>query len=45
MLAAEKQVAVREKPLFDFDISGSGGNYNGQAYSEIHVGVNLNISD
>lgn len=37
--------APRETPLFDFDISGSSGNYNGKTYSEVHVGVNLNFTD
>lgn len=36
---------IKETPLFDFDVSGSSGNYNGQTYSEIHVGVNLNFTD
>ncbi|MEQ1722864.1 MAG: hypothetical protein ABL930_06780 [Pseudobdellovibrio sp.] len=35
----------RETPLFDLDISGSSGNYNGSTYSELHMGLNLNFTD
>lgn len=43
VLAAE--VAERNKKFVDFDISGSAGNYNGQSYTELHAGVNLNFTD
>lgn len=36
---------TRKKPFFDFDISGSSGNYNGSTYSEINLGLNLNFTD
>jgi hypothetical protein len=36
---------AKEKPLFDLDISGSSGNYNGSTYSELHLGLNLNYTD
>ncbi len=35
----------RSKKFIDFDISGSAGNYNGQSYTELHAGVNLNFTD
>ncbi len=34
-----------EKPRYTFDISGSAGNYNGQAYSEVQLGVNWHLTD
>lgn len=34
-----------KKPFFDFDISGSSGNYNGSTYSEVNLGLNLNFTD
>ena len=34
-----------DKPFVEVDISGSSGNYNGQTYTEMHVGVNLNFTD
>jgi hypothetical protein len=37
--------AKKEVPFFDLDISGSTGNYNGQSYSEVHVGLNMNFTD
>lgn len=35
----------KESPFFDLDISGSTGSYNGQSYSEIHLGLNMNFTD
>lgn len=35
----------RTKKFVEFDISGSAGNYNGQSYTELHAGVNLNFTD
>jgi len=35
----------RKKNLVDFDVSGSAGNYNGQSYTEVHAGLNLNFTD
>lgn len=44
--AASTQVSQeRSKPFFDFDVSGSSGNYNGSTYSEINLGLNLNFTD
>lgn len=43
--ALNKPVAAPEPALVDVDISGSSGNYNGQSYSEIHLGVNLNFTE
>ena len=38
--------AAKEEPqLVDVDISGSAGNYNGQTYNELHLGVNLNFTE
>jgi hypothetical protein len=37
--------AVDDKPFVEVDISGSSGNYNGQTYTEMHLGVNLNFTD
>jgi hypothetical protein len=37
--------AAREMPLFDLDISGSSGNYNGSTYTELNLGLNLNYND
>ena len=34
-----------KKPFVTFDVSGSGGNYNGKTYTELHVGANLNFTD
>lgn len=39
------QSTSKKVPLFDLDISGSSGNYNGRTYSEVHLGVNLNFTD
>lgn len=36
---------ARQKPWFDFDISGTSGNYNGKSYTEVHLGLNLNFKD
>ena len=41
---AEKSV-TRDKPLVDVDIGGSSGNYNGRAYTELNLGVNLNFTE
>ena len=38
-------VKKEEPNLVDVDISGSAGNYNGQSYTELHLGVNLNFTD
>lgn len=35
----------RKVPLFDLDISGSTGNYNGKTYSEVQLGLNLNFAE
>jgi len=35
----------RKKEFVEFDISGSAGNYNGQSYTELHAGINLNFTD
>ena len=43
-----KDAATRKnnEPKFvDVDLSGSAGNYNGQTYTEMHVGVNFNLSE
>ena len=46
VFAASSQLSTeRSKPLFDLDISGSSGNYNGSTYSEINFGLNLNFTD
>jgi hypothetical protein len=49
ILALAQQIknttAPRETPLFDLDISGSSGNYNGTTYTELHLGLNLNFTD
>lgn len=37
--------ATNEKPFVEMDVSGSSGNYNGQTYTEMHLGVNLNFTD
>ncbi|MCC2677774.1 MAG: hypothetical protein K0R29_350 [Pseudobdellovibrio sp.] len=39
------QSTGRSKEFVDFDISGSAGNYNGQSYTELHAGINLNFTD
>lgn len=43
--AVTKTTSARKTPLVDFDVSGSTGNYNGQTYSEVQVGLNLNFTD
>ncbi len=40
-----RTLGEREKPLVDIDIGGASGNYNGQSYSEVNLGVNLNFTD
>jgi hypothetical protein len=35
----------RKKKFVEADISGSVGNYNGVSYTELHLGVNLNLTD
>lgn len=37
--------AENQKPFVDFDIAGSAGTYNGNAYTEIHMGLNLNFTE
>jgi hypothetical protein len=37
--------SVLEAPLFDLDISGSSGNYNGSTYTELNLGLNFNYND
>lgn len=39
------QSSERTKELIEFDISGSAGNHDGQSYTELHAGVNLNFTD
>ena len=34
-----------KKPFFNFDVSGSSGNYNGNTYTEVNVGLNLNFTN
>lgn len=34
-----------DKPFVEMDVSGSSGNYNGQTYTEMHLGVNLNFTE
>lgn len=42
---SSKESAVDDKPFVEMDVSGSSGNYNGQTYSEMHLGGNLNFTD
>ena len=42
---AQQLNKTKNVPVFDLDISGSSGNYNGKTYTELHLGVNLNFSD
>ena len=44
-LQAQHSTVAKEKPFFDFDISGSSGNYNGKTYTELHLGVNMNFAE
>lgn len=37
--------SLREKPLVDLDLGAAAGTYNGYSYSEINLGVNLNMTD
>lgn len=45
LLPAQHLVVAKEPPFFDFDISGSSGNYNGKTYTEIHLGINMNFAE
>lgn len=45
LVYAQRSTQAKEIPFFDFDISGSGGNYNGTSYSELHLGLNMNFAD
>lgn len=45
LLLAQPLAADKESPFFDFDISGSSGNYNGKTYSELHIGINMKFAD
>lgn len=42
---AAVNTATDEKPFVEMDVSGSSGNYNGQTYTEMHLGVNLNFTE
>ncbi|MGZ3691483.1 MAG: hypothetical protein ACXVAX_08265 [Pseudobdellovibrio sp.] len=39
------ETVENHKPFVSFDVSGSGGNYNGKSYTELHLGMNLNFTD
>lgn len=45
LLQAQHSAVKKESPFFDFDISGSSGNYNGKTYTELHLGINMNFAD
>lgn len=45
LLQAQYLAVKKEAPFFDFDISGSSGNYNGKTYTELHLGVNMNFAE
>lgn len=42
---ASSAAAESDKPFVEMDVSGSSGNYNGQTYTEMHLGINLNFTD
>lgn len=44
-ILAQELYTRESAPLFDLDISGSSGNYNGSTYTEIHLGLNSNFTD
>ena len=43
--ASANKTVENEKKFVTVDVSGSVGNYNGQSYTEAHVGLNLNFTD
>lgn len=45
LLMAQPPNVVKESPFFDFDVSGSSGNYNGKTYTELHIGINMNFAE
>ena len=36
---------AQNKPTFTYDVSGSSGTYNDRSYTEIHLGLNWNMTD
>ncbi len=45
LFAQHLSVSKKDVPFFDFDISGSTGNYNGKTYTEVQLGLNLNFAE
>ena len=45
LLQAQYLAVKKDAPFFDFDISGSSGNYNGKTYTELHLGINMNFAE
>ena len=43
--ARATQNVLNTKPFIEIDVAGSSGTYNGQAYTEMHLGLNLNFNE